>query len=114
MAKKIEWTETSLRDRVNIYRYWLERNKSDSNSEKLELAFWRGGNANCPIPEAGRETDFPRLRIKVIKHFKIYYLNHEEVIHHYPWNGQGKVSYVSVGNHFIWIDETKINSNYPF
>ncbi|MEJ1242501.1 hypothetical protein WBG78_30410 [Chryseolinea sp. T2] len=39
MAKKIEWTAASLRDRVGIYRYWLERNKSDSYSEKLELLF---------------------------------------------------------------------------
>ena len=80
MAKKIEWTEASLRDRVNIYRYWLERNKSDSFSEKLELLFEEAAELIAQFPEAGRETDFPRLRIKVIKHFKIYYLNQEEVI----------------------------------
>ena len=80
MAKKIEWTEASLRDRVDIYRYWLERNKSDSYSEKLELLFDEAAELIAQFPEAGRETDFPNLRIKVIKHFKVYYLDLEETI----------------------------------
>lgn len=80
MAKKIEWTEASLRDRFDIYRYWSERNKSDSYSERLELLFDEAAELIAQFPETGRETDFPNLRIKVIKHFKLYYLNQEETI----------------------------------
>ena len=80
MAKKVEWTHTSLIDRVNIYRYWLNRNKSDSYSEKLEVLFNEAANLIAQFPEAGTETDFPNLRIKVVKHFRIYYINLEDAI----------------------------------
>lgn len=80
MAKKVEWTEASLRDRVDIYRYWLDRNKSDSYSEKLEVLFNEAANLIGQFSQAGTETNVPYLRIKIVKHFKIYYLNQEDVI----------------------------------
>jgi len=58
----------------------LERNKSDSYSEKLELLFDEAAEIIAQFPEAIRETDFLNLRIKVIKHFKIYYFNLEEKV----------------------------------
>jgi plasmid stabilization system protein ParE len=80
MAKKIEWTETSLRDRQNIYRYWSDRNKSGAYSEKLEVLFNEAAKLISQFPEPGTETDFPELRIKVVKHYKLFYLNREDAI----------------------------------
>lgn len=80
MAKRIEWTETSLRDRVNIYRYWSDRNKSVAYSEKLEALFREAANLISNFPEVGIETDFPGLRIKVVKYYKLFYHIREEAV----------------------------------
>jgi plasmid stabilization system protein ParE len=69
MVKKIKWTHASVRDRVDIYRYWLDRNKSDLYSEKLELLFNETANLIAKFPHAGTETNVPNLRIKVVKQF---------------------------------------------
>ncbi len=57
MVKKIEWTHAAVRDRVDIYRYWLHHNKSDLYSEKLELLFNEAAKliANFLLPES-RQT----------------------------------------------------------
>lgn len=80
MVKKIEWTYASVRDRVDIYRYWEDRNKSDFYSEKLELLFNEAANLIAQFPHAGTETNVPNLRIKVVKQFRIYYLNQKDVV----------------------------------
>ena len=39
MAIKVRWTSRAIADRLNIYKYWLERNPSDSYPEKPESLF---------------------------------------------------------------------------
>jgi plasmid stabilization system protein ParE len=80
MAKKIEWTQTSIQDRVKIYHFWVERNKSDSYSKKLELLFNEAAKLISEFPEIGIETDFPDLRVKVIRSYKLFYLNQADKI----------------------------------
>ena len=75
MAKKIEWTQTSIQDRFKIYQFWAQRNKSDSFSTKLELLFNEAAKLIAEFPEIGTETDLPDLRVKVIKSYKLFYLN---------------------------------------
>ena len=65
MAKKIEWTETSIRDRFSIYEFWIRNNKSDSYSKKLEILFNEAARLISEFPEIGTETDFPGIRVKV-------------------------------------------------
>lgn len=80
MAKKIEWTLTSVNDRLNIYQFWVEKNKSDLYSEKLEQLFKEAAKLISEFPEIGIETDFPSLRVKVIRSYKLFYLNLEDTI----------------------------------
>lgn len=80
MAKKVEWTLSSVQDRFEIYRFWIEKNKSDSYSEKLELLFNEAAKLLSEFPEIGTETDFPGLRIKVIRSYKLFYLNQPDKI----------------------------------
>ena len=54
MAKEVEWTETSLKDRVDIYRYWLDRNQSESYSEKLEILFNEAAALIARFPQTGQ------------------------------------------------------------
>lgn len=75
MAKKIEWTQSSILDRLEIYRYWTENNKSDTYSEKLETLFNEASRLIAEFPEIGTETDFPDLRVKIIRSYKLFYLN---------------------------------------
>lgn len=57
MAKEIVWTETSLRDRLTIYQFWLAHNRSNTYSEKLELLFDKSAQLLAKFPQAGMRTD---------------------------------------------------------
>ena len=80
MARKIEWTKTSIQDRFGIYKFWIEKNKSDSYSKILEILFNEAAKLVSEFPEIGTETDFPGLRVKVIKSYKLFYIDDSETI----------------------------------
>lgn len=80
MAKKIVWTQTAIRDRFKIYQYWIYKNKSDLYSEKLERLFNEGANLLSEFPEIGTQTDFQDIRVKVIRNYKLFYLNQHDSI----------------------------------
>jgi len=71
MAKKIEWTLTSIQDRLRIYHYWIDNNKSESYGNKLEILFNEAAKLISEFPEIGTETDYPDLRVKVVKSYKL-------------------------------------------
>lgn len=75
MAKKIKWTETSIRDRLSIYYFWIEKNKTDSYSEKLEKLFNEAAKLISEYPEIGTKTNASGIKVKVVKGFKLFYLN---------------------------------------
>ncbi len=80
MAKTIEWTQTSIQDRFKIYQFWIDNNKSDSYSKKLEILFNEAAKLISEFPEIGTETDHPNLRVKVIKSYKLFYINQVDKI----------------------------------
>ena len=80
MAKKIEWTLTSIQDRIQIYQFWNEKNKSNLYSEKLENLFKEAAKLLSEFPEIGTQTDFPDLKVKVVRNYKLFYLNLENTI----------------------------------
>lgn len=80
MAKKIIWTETSIIDRFRIYQFWLEHNRSDSYSEKLERLFNESVRLISLYPEIGTRTDFPEIHVKVIRNYKLFYRNKADTI----------------------------------
>lgn len=80
MAKKIEWTQTSIEDRFKIYQFWLQKNQSSLYSEKLEKIFKESAKLISEFPEIGSSTDYPDLRVKVIRNYKLFYLNRKEEI----------------------------------
>jgi plasmid stabilization system protein ParE len=80
MAKKIEWTQSSIVDRIQIYEYWLARNKSDSYSKKLEMLFSRTSLLLSEFPNLGTATSVQGVRVKVLKTFKIFYISEPDRI----------------------------------
>lgn len=80
MAKEIEWTRSSILDRLEIYRYWIENNKSETYSKKLETLFNQASRLIAEFPKIGTETDFPDLRVKIIRSYKLFYLDQPDKI----------------------------------
>jgi plasmid stabilization system protein ParE len=80
MARKIEWTVTSIRDRFEIYQFWNEKNKSDTYSKKLDSLFNEVAKLVSKYPQIGTATDLPGLRVKVIKSYKLFYFDDSETI----------------------------------
>ena len=80
MAKKIEWTQTAIQDWFKIYQFWIKKNKNSLFSEKLEGLFKEAANLISEFPEIGTQTDFPNLRVKVIKNYKLFYMNTNSII----------------------------------
>ncbi len=80
MAKQIVWTQTAIEDRFRIYHFWLEKNKSDLFSEKLERLFKESAILLSEFPEIGIQTDFQGIRVKIVKHYKLFYQFTEDSI----------------------------------
>ncbi|KEO74960.1 type II toxin-antitoxin system RelE/ParE family toxin [Anditalea andensis] len=80
MAKEVRWTKVSIVDRFDIYNYWIERTKSEEFSIKLDLLFVQAASLISDFPEIGMESEVPGIRIKIVKNYKIFYLNNEDNI----------------------------------
>ncbi len=73
MAKKIRWTTQSIIDRTDIYKYWLERNKSEVYAKKLEKLFEKSADLISNFPYIGMITDYRNVYSKVVSNYKIFY-----------------------------------------
>lgn len=73
MAKRIRWTSRSIRDRTEIYKYWLKRNRSDVYPEKLERLFEKSAELISRFPNVGIKTNYRNVYSKVVKDYKLFY-----------------------------------------
>lgn len=80
MAQKIEWTKASIQDRFEIYQFWINKNKSDSYSKKIENLFNDAAKLISEFPEIGIETDLHGLRVKIVKSYKLFYTEQSDTV----------------------------------
>lgn len=80
MAKKIIWSESAVTDRFKIYSFWLDHNRSNFYSEKLERLFNKSVKLITLYPEIGTQTDFAEVQVKIIRNYKLFYRNNSEAI----------------------------------
>jgi toxin YoeB len=81
MAKKeIKWTLKAIHDKLDILDFWIERNKSKTYSVKLNELFDKSINSLSNQPEQGKKTNYKNIRIKIVRHYLVYYLIHEQHI----------------------------------
>lgn len=74
MAKKsIIWTETAIKQRRRILRYWTERNKSPLYAEKLIGLIKKRTQLIVLNPEMGKFTVHLNTREAAMGNFSIYY-----------------------------------------
>ena len=80
MAKKIVWSESAIRDRVNIFQFWTWHNKSVTYSNRLELLLQTAADLIGQFPHIGIQTDKPDVRAKLVKNFRVLYRETEGTI----------------------------------
>ncbi len=73
MVKQIVWTSKARNEFVEILQYWINRNKSNSFSLKLNALLEEQLNLIAEFPQIGRKTDIPNVNIKVIQQYLLYY-----------------------------------------
>ena len=73
MAKKIIWSKQALKDRKEILQYWIDRNKSNTYSIKLNNLFVYAIELIAAHHNIGILTDFENVRSKLVKDYYIFY-----------------------------------------
>ncbi|WP_312824304.1 type II toxin-antitoxin system RelE/ParE family toxin [Epilithonimonas sp.] len=73
MAEKIVWTLKAKNELVEILQYWINRNKSNVFSLKLNSLIEAQLNLILEQPKIGRKTDIPNVYIKIIHKYLLYY-----------------------------------------
>ncbi|WP_091147165.1 type II toxin-antitoxin system RelE/ParE family toxin [Flavobacterium caeni] len=74
MAKKsIVWTQTAIKQRREILKYWTTRNKSTAYAEKLIGLIKERVSLISENPLAGKETSHFDTREAAMGNFSIYY-----------------------------------------
>jgi plasmid stabilization system protein ParE len=80
MPRKIEWSPKAVHEWAKTLKYWIKRNKSNEYSLKLDRLFVEKFDIIINAPDTGRKTDFTMVRIKIIRHNKVYYRIYPEKI----------------------------------
>lgn len=70
----------AIHDKIDILDYWIERNKSKNYSIKLNKLFDKSINNLADFPEQGKKSDYKNIRIKIVRHYLIFYLIKEDYL----------------------------------
>ena len=90
MAKrKIIWTATAKFERKEILEYWINRNKSNTYSKKLNQLFSEAVKLLSEHPKIGRTTNDGETRINIVRDYLIFYeFNEKELIIQSVWDSR--------------------------
>lgn len=80
MALEISYAPLFVENLENILTFFDERNGSDKFSKKLMKMIRKQIKLAASMPEIGRLTDFPGVRILFVERFGIEYQIREKVI----------------------------------
>jgi len=68
-ARIVEWTETAIRQRRSILKYWVLRNGSTKYAEKVIRISEQHTRSIAENPFAFKATDFPETHVAAMGHF---------------------------------------------
>ncbi len=71
--REVKWTLRAIKDKMAIYEYWINKNKSVAYPQKLESLFNDIMTLTVSFPFSGQLTDIPDVRIRIVKHYKLIY-----------------------------------------
>jgi len=73
MVRQIIWSRLAQEDKTTILKYWINRNKSNRYSKRLNQYFKDCVELISKYPKIGKRTEFPDIRIKIAQHYLITY-----------------------------------------
>ena len=73
MARKVIWTKRAQQERKDILDFWINHNKSNAFSKKLNQLFKESIQLIRLYPRIGRLTDIDNVRVKVVRNYLIFY-----------------------------------------
>ena len=71
--KKIVWSLKAIHDKIDILEYWIDRTKSKTFSIKLDILIDKALQQISQYPDSGKTTDYKDVRIKIVRHYLIFY-----------------------------------------
>jgi toxin YoeB len=74
MAKRIIWTQRALEEKIEILKYWNNRNKSNEYSKKLNQLFLDSTQLIQKFPSLGRPTEDPLVKNILARDYLIFYV----------------------------------------
>ena len=73
VVKTVIWTDTAVRERRKILKYWTIRNKSATYSKKLICEIMERIQFLLKNPESFIKTNYNDIRTSTLGHYNIYY-----------------------------------------
>lgn len=73
MARQIIWTQRAQKERIEIFTFWNNHNKSTTYSKKLNNLFQESLKLICKHPFIGKPTNKETVRVKTLKNYLIIY-----------------------------------------
>ncbi len=81
MAKRtVVWTETAVRQRRDILRYWAQRNGTTTYAEKLIKLITEQIKIIESNPKLFKKAGFPDTYVSALGHFSIFYKFNKELL----------------------------------
>ena len=73
MARQIIWTDSAQIERREILMYWIQRNKSNVFSRKLNKLIVSAIKEISKNPTIGRKTNIEWVRVKIVRDYLLFY-----------------------------------------
>lgn len=81
MAKEIIWSPLAKRKRRDILQYWIDHNKSNAFSIKLNDLIKQSEQLIAKYPNIGKPTNQKNIRFKIVRDYLIFYEVIDDKIH---------------------------------
>ncbi|MCW3093243.1 MAG: type toxin-antitoxin system RelE/ParE family toxin [Ferruginibacter sp.] len=73
MVRKIIWSGNAKSDKIEILKYWVARNKSNTYSKTLDKLFKEAVNLISKNPGIGHLTNKENVKVKITRDYLIVY-----------------------------------------
>lgn len=73
MAKRIIWTKFALEDKLQIFTYWNNRNKSNIYSQSLNKQFKETTKLIITNPLLGKATENESIKYIIVRDFYLFF-----------------------------------------
>ena len=98
MAKRIVWTESAKKDKIEILSYWNVKTKSKRYSKKLNDIFNSHAEIILQYPFLGKQSEYESIRCLPFGNYSLYYqIEPKRIIIHRIWDNRQKTNHKNYG-----------------